>query len=94
MLAGELARDGHLGERGQRDSRERERRAGRGAEQQAGRAGEDEPGDREVGDDEERDVEDRRERAELVDEVARLVRARDVAGEGERADDERPGDAA
>ena len=38
--------------------------------------------------DEERHVEERPERAEVVDEVARLVRARNVAGEGEGANDD------
>ena len=88
VLAGELARDRHLGERGGGDARERERRAGGGAEQEPGGAGEDRPGDREVREDEERDEQDRRERAEVVAEVARLVRARDVAGDGEGADED------
>jgi hypothetical protein len=87
MLTGQLSCDGHLGERGRRHAQERERRAHRGPEEEPRGAGEDGPGDREVDEHEERDVEQRPERAEIVDEVASLVRVRDVAGEGERADD-------
>jgi hypothetical protein len=63
MLAGEPARDGHLGERGGGDAEEGERRAGRGAIEKSRRAGENRPGDREVGEHEQRDVEDHAERA-------------------------------
>ena len=83
MLVGEAPRDGHLSERGGGDA-EGERKACHRAEQEPRRAREDHPGDDEVDDDEERDEQDGSERAELVGEVARLARARDVAGEGER----------
>jgi hypothetical protein len=90
MLTGQPTCDGHLGERGRCHSQEGQRRAGGRPEQEPGGAGEDRPGDGEVDDHEERDVEERRQGAEVVDEVARLVRARDVAGEGKRGDDRDP----